>query len=37
MPGSVVVIGGTAGIGRELAAHYAARGRDVGFLGACSL
>jgi Dehydrogenases with different specificities (related to short-chain alcohol dehydrogenases) len=29
MPGSVVVIGGTAGIGRELAAHYAARGRDV--------
>ncbi|MDA8309879.1 MAG: SDR family oxidoreductase [Actinomycetota bacterium] len=27
--GAVVVIGGTAGIGRELAASYAARGRDV--------
>lgn len=29
MPGSVVIVGGTAGIGRELAAHYAARGREV--------
>lgn len=27
--GSVVVVGGTAGIGRELAAHYAARGHRV--------
>jgi NAD(P)-dependent dehydrogenase (short-subunit alcohol dehydrogenase family) len=29
MAGSVVIVGGTAGIGRELAAHYAARGREV--------
>jgi len=27
--GAVVVIGGTSGIGRELAASYAARGRNV--------
>src|SRR2546430_4952062 len=26
---SVVVIGGTSGLGREIAAHYAARGREV--------
>ncbi|MEV5413761.1 SDR family oxidoreductase [Thermopolyspora sp. NPDC052614] len=29
MPGSVVIVGGTVGIGRELAAHYAARDREV--------
>jgi NAD(P)-dependent dehydrogenase (short-subunit alcohol dehydrogenase family) len=28
-PGCVVVIGGTSGIGREVARHYAERGRDV--------
>jgi NAD(P)-dependent dehydrogenase (short-subunit alcohol dehydrogenase family) len=28
-PGAVVVIGGTAGIGLELARHYVERGRDV--------
>ncbi|GGM69845.1 short-chain dehydrogenase [Thermopolyspora flexuosa] len=33
MAGSVVVVGGTAGIGRELAAHYAARGREVVLTG----
>lgn len=27
--GSVVVIGGTSGLGREVAAHYAVQGRDV--------
>ncbi len=27
--GSVVVIGGTAGLGREVAAHYAGRGRET--------
>ena len=27
--GCVVIVGGTAGIGRELAKHYAERGRDV--------
>jgi NAD(P)-dependent dehydrogenase (short-subunit alcohol dehydrogenase family) len=27
--GSVVVIGGTSGLGREVASHYAAQGRDV--------
>ncbi len=27
--GSVVVIGGTSGVGREIAAHYASRDRDV--------
>jgi NAD(P)-dependent dehydrogenase (short-subunit alcohol dehydrogenase family) len=27
--GSVVVIGGTAGLGKEVARHYAAKGRDV--------
>lgn len=29
MPGSVVVVGGTRGLGRELAQFYAGRGRDV--------
>ena len=29
MSGSVVVIGGTSGLGREVAAHYAKLGRDV--------
>jgi len=29
MPGSVVVVGGTSGLGRELAQFYAGRGRDV--------
>jgi NAD(P)-dependent dehydrogenase (short-subunit alcohol dehydrogenase family) len=33
MSGSVVIVGGTAGIGRELAAHYAAAGRDVVLTG----
>jgi NAD(P)-dependent dehydrogenase (short-subunit alcohol dehydrogenase family) len=28
-PGSVVIVGGTAGIGRELAQHYADQGREV--------
>ena len=31
--GSVVVVGGTRGIGRELAAVYAGRGRDVVLTG----
>ncbi len=31
--GCVVVIGGTAGLGREIAAHYAAAGRDVVLTG----
>lgn len=31
--GSVVVVGGTAGIGRELAAHYARQGRSVVITG----
>lgn len=31
--GAVVIVGGTAGIGRELAAHYAARRRDVVITG----
>lgn len=29
MAGTVLIVGGTAGIGRELAAHYARRGRGV--------
>jgi NAD(P)-dependent dehydrogenase (short-subunit alcohol dehydrogenase family) len=29
MPGCVVVVGGSSGLGREVAAHYAAKGRDV--------
>ena len=33
MAGSVVVIGGTSGLGREVAAHYAAAGRDVVLTG----
>lgn len=33
MPGSVVVIGGTAGLGRGVAEHYAAQGRDVVIAG----
>lgn len=33
MAGTVVVIGGTAGIGRELATSYARRGRDVVLTG----
>ena len=28
-PGSVVVVGGTSGLGREIAQHYAAQGDDV--------
>src|SRR5262245_15550662 len=31
--GSVVVIGGTAGLGREIAGHYARQGRDVVLTG----
>jgi NAD(P)-dependent dehydrogenase (short-subunit alcohol dehydrogenase family) len=31
--GAVVIIGGTGGIGRELAAHYATRGRSVVITG----
>jgi NAD(P)-dependent dehydrogenase (short-subunit alcohol dehydrogenase family) len=33
MAGSVVIIGGTAGIGRDLANHYTGRGRDVVLTG----
>jgi NAD(P)-dependent dehydrogenase (short-subunit alcohol dehydrogenase family) len=33
MAGTVLVVGGTAGIGRELAARYAARGRPVVITG----
>jgi len=33
MAGSVLIVGGTAGIGREIAAHYATRGRDVVLTG----
>lgn len=33
MTGCVVVIGGTSGLGREIAAHYAKRGRDVVLTG----
>lgn len=33
MAGSVVIVGGTAGLGRELAAHYARQGRDVVLTG----
>jgi len=33
MAGSVLIVGGTAGIGREIAAHYAKRGRDVVITG----
>jgi len=33
MAGSVVVIGGTSGLGREVAAHYAAAGREVVLTG----
>jgi NAD(P)-dependent dehydrogenase (short-subunit alcohol dehydrogenase family) len=33
MAGSVVVIGGTSGLGREIAAHYASAGRDVVLTG----
>jgi NAD(P)-dependent dehydrogenase (short-subunit alcohol dehydrogenase family) len=33
MTGSVVVIGGTSGLGREVAAHYAKLGRDVVLTG----
>lgn len=33
MTGSVVVIGGTSGLGREIAAHYAGRGREVVLTG----
>jgi NAD(P)-dependent dehydrogenase (short-subunit alcohol dehydrogenase family) len=33
MTGSVVIIGGTAGLGRELAAHYTAAGREVVLTG----
>ena len=29
MGGSVVVVGGTSGLGREIAAYYAAQGRSV--------
>ncbi|MFS8520368.1 MAG: SDR family NAD(P)-dependent oxidoreductase, partial [Micromonosporaceae bacterium] len=29
MTGAVVVIGGTRGLGREVARHYAAAGREV--------
>ncbi len=31
--GSVVIVGGTSGIGREIAAHYAEKGRDVVLTG----
>lgn len=31
--GSVVVVGGTAGLGREVARHYAAKGREVVITG----
>ena len=27
--GTVLIVGGTGGIGRELAAHYVEKGRDV--------
>jgi NAD(P)-dependent dehydrogenase (short-subunit alcohol dehydrogenase family) len=33
MPGSIVVIGGTAGLGRGVAEHYAGLGRDVVIAG----
>jgi NAD(P)-dependent dehydrogenase (short-subunit alcohol dehydrogenase family) len=33
MPGSIVVIGGTAGLGRGVAEHYASQGRDVVIAG----
>lgn len=33
MAGTVLIVGGTAGIGRELAAHYAARDRSVVLTG----
>jgi NAD(P)-dependent dehydrogenase (short-subunit alcohol dehydrogenase family) len=33
MAGNVVVIGGTSGLGREVAAHYAAAGREVVLTG----
>jgi NAD(P)-dependent dehydrogenase (short-subunit alcohol dehydrogenase family) len=33
MTGCVVVVGGTSGIGREIATHYAKRGRDVVLTG----
>ncbi|GIF62071.1 short-chain dehydrogenase [Asanoa ishikariensis] len=33
MAGSVLIVGGTAGIGKEIAAHYATRGRDVVLTG----
>jgi len=33
MTGSVVIVGGTAGLGRDLAAHYAAAGREVVLTG----
>ena len=33
MPGTVLIVGGTAGMGRELANHYAGRGRSVVLTG----
>jgi len=33
MAGSVVILGGTAGLGRDIARHYAARGRGVVLTG----
>jgi NAD(P)-dependent dehydrogenase (short-subunit alcohol dehydrogenase family) len=33
MPGTVLIVGGTAGIGRELATYYASRGRSVVLTG----
>src|SRR5215212_5512785 len=33
LPGSVVVVGGTSGLGKEVARHYADRGREVVITG----